>query len=43
MDLLPADVAELPLDRLLLGPAVGHGVLIQGHGIHQIQKIESTR
>jgi hypothetical protein len=27
VELLPANVAELPLDGLLLGPAVGHRLL----------------
>jgi hypothetical protein len=27
VELLPADVAELPFDGLLLGPAVGHRLL----------------
>ena len=31
MDLLSADIAELTLDRLLLGPEVGNRVLQQQH------------
>ena len=44
VNFLSADVAELPLDGLLLGPAVRYGVLDRDVGIHKqgVMKFSET-